>query len=463
MYIVFYVWFPELFHFPHVTHPLCIKVEIKVNESVVLQYVLFWSFVEMQLSPKHNQLYSTLLREYEDTRLQLAEARLHIDRMRFGRNVDLHRQYVIRHLHNKADGGNGPSTANDFNSNAGSFVHAAATISALSMSTPALPAAGGGRHNLHTGSTSGSATEIPALQQVKSPHGVWCSDPQIALMDKETQYSLSTSSVKPRDKIDIADASALSSSLWTGRCRGEQATDTGDHKQVTSTSRAVCSVPSGILTDCSAQEDGTTVFSMAASRPKMATKCNNSNKGFSVKNFTPNMTSNNDDSLSGLSSMEENFDSCSLKENLHDNSFETARNIKTNTSKDRVHTDLPTLQHSVNSDDIRAWLNEKWSGSATGVSAPSSINDIENSSKVLFNLRQQVKALTEHVLNNDESIEYLYNEILNIQYDHRRLAHLLSEALKNEDDLKLALHDQVTSISSRCNYDKSDNYLVSLF
>ena len=43
------------------------------------------------------QLYASLLREYEDTRHQLAEARLHIDRLRLGANIDIHRHYILNH------------------------------------------------------------------------------------------------------------------------------------------------------------------------------------------------------------------------------------------------------------------------------------------------------------------------------------------------------------------------------
>ena len=58
---------------------------------------------EARSSRKHKQLYVTLLREYEDTRLQLAEARLHIDRLRFGANVNINRHYVINHTRGPGD------------------------------------------------------------------------------------------------------------------------------------------------------------------------------------------------------------------------------------------------------------------------------------------------------------------------------------------------------------------------
>ena len=43
------------------------------------------------------QLYTSLLHEYEDTRHQLAEARLHIDRLRLGANVDIRKHYILNH------------------------------------------------------------------------------------------------------------------------------------------------------------------------------------------------------------------------------------------------------------------------------------------------------------------------------------------------------------------------------
>ena len=43
------------------------------------------------------QLYASLLHEYEETRHQLAEARLHIDRLRLGANVDIHKHYILNH------------------------------------------------------------------------------------------------------------------------------------------------------------------------------------------------------------------------------------------------------------------------------------------------------------------------------------------------------------------------------
>ena len=53
--------------------------------------------VECEEAERQRQLYSTLLREYEITRQQLAEARLHIDRLRFGAHVDVYKHYIITH------------------------------------------------------------------------------------------------------------------------------------------------------------------------------------------------------------------------------------------------------------------------------------------------------------------------------------------------------------------------------
>ena len=53
--------------------------------------------VECEEADRQRQLYSTLLREYEVTRQQLAEARLHIDRLRFGAHVDVYKHYIITH------------------------------------------------------------------------------------------------------------------------------------------------------------------------------------------------------------------------------------------------------------------------------------------------------------------------------------------------------------------------------
>lgn len=45
----------------------------------------------------NKQLYKSLLKDYEDALYQLAEARLHIDRLRFGAEVDINKHYIITH------------------------------------------------------------------------------------------------------------------------------------------------------------------------------------------------------------------------------------------------------------------------------------------------------------------------------------------------------------------------------
>ncbi|XP_003385954.1 PREDICTED: uncharacterized protein LOC100637037 [Amphimedon queenslandica] len=45
----------------------------------------------------NKQLYKSLLKDYEDALYQLAEARLHIDRLRFGADVDINKHYIITH------------------------------------------------------------------------------------------------------------------------------------------------------------------------------------------------------------------------------------------------------------------------------------------------------------------------------------------------------------------------------
>lgn len=53
--------------------------------------------IECKQTDRQRRLYSTLLREYEIIRQQLAEARLHIDRLRFGAHVDVYKHYIITH------------------------------------------------------------------------------------------------------------------------------------------------------------------------------------------------------------------------------------------------------------------------------------------------------------------------------------------------------------------------------
>lgn len=408
--------------------------------------------MQPQLTPRHNQLYTTLLREYEDTRLQLAEARLHIDRMRFGRNVDLHRQYVIRHLHNQ-DHNDGGDISVSYNSNGGSFVHSAATISALSMSTPALPSTivGGG---------NGVISDIES----HGGPGLWCSDPQISaaagLLDKETQYSLSSTSTLKPTKVDIADAlSLLSQAEGETQLPMKRGTaDADHHKAETATANNSMvtpnggSIPSDCNIDCSLpkQDYETTSTSTMYHQNTVSHGGEISSTGCNTLPGPSNKTGNRPTyTLTSNANMGRHFSSCSSDIQHTDSTPQNCQTMFTSQqSADDIPADLPMTQYSVKSDDIRAWLNEKWSGgSATGTSAaPStSILDIENSSKVLHSLRQQVKALTEHVLNNDESIEYLYNEILNIQYDHHRLVRRLNEILKDKEDVKLALQDQVIS------------------
>lgn len=45
----------------------------------------------------NKQLYKSLLKDYEDALYQLAEARLHIDRLRFGAEVDINKHFIITH------------------------------------------------------------------------------------------------------------------------------------------------------------------------------------------------------------------------------------------------------------------------------------------------------------------------------------------------------------------------------
>ena len=45
----------------------------------------------------NKQLYKSLLKDYEDALYQLAEARLHIDRLRFGADVNINKHYIITH------------------------------------------------------------------------------------------------------------------------------------------------------------------------------------------------------------------------------------------------------------------------------------------------------------------------------------------------------------------------------
>lgn len=51
----------------------------------------------MMQNENSKQLYKSLLKDYEDALYQLAEARLHIDRLRFGAQVDIKKHYRLTH------------------------------------------------------------------------------------------------------------------------------------------------------------------------------------------------------------------------------------------------------------------------------------------------------------------------------------------------------------------------------
>ena len=72
------------------------KKDEKIREEKILQLKDELK-AESKAKESHKLLYASLLREHKNTRQQLTEARLHIDRLRLGTNADIHRHCIITH------------------------------------------------------------------------------------------------------------------------------------------------------------------------------------------------------------------------------------------------------------------------------------------------------------------------------------------------------------------------------
>ena len=361
-------------------------------------------------SQKHKRLYSTLLREYEDTRLQLAEARLHIDKLRFGRNVDIQRHYIIRH-YSEGDYGNstGPvmpllcPSQSDKCFSSPSLTHSPSTTPNSPVSACCQQEDNDSDHELHPSNDQELHSSNDTLRAVP-----------LHRTDRGTQYSVaSLPSYNDTDivadmnilvphngrSVSLSDVRLLKNDKSFGKLRHPESSIISSDSREDRKCRSILHQATAGTEDIegnSAMRTDSKQHRKVFSDPLLLGRDSSTNNGStSLHRCRPSVTSKH---LTG----------------------EVEQNYQT----------IPSLT----SEDGRMWLNEDLSSS--------SLTNI--SLRKIHMLRQQILKLMDNVRNNEESIEYLYNELVNIQQEHAQLAHCVCQIMEGKDsNSKVSLQNQV--------------------
>ena len=419
-------------------------------------------------SRKGKWLYATLLQEYQDARLQLAEARTHIDRMRFGRNVDLHKRYVIRHL-----GSAGNAKGEEYQT--------VPQIGSQSLSSE--------QQQDHGGSSSVSSlnnASTVALVQLQQQDDL-CEQFPIDTADKATQYSVqSFSDMRIVADIEMNEPHNFSPSHHTFSidtdCQQAARTSTNSSglqvpgvycddaifDRLNEQPAINCPIRSYVMSigssngsnDSLLVEDSSQYNSPAQQRQHQSlTTCNNSQSSEPGSSYHSSYSQQGpataNSSGTAMYRNDETVDSCRQELHpwtvaVHHQSSSVVQSDSTpikspyrfvtsrcsNGENDEVIKVQQVPSSPVFLEDGCGWLNEE---------LISSLSSSDGSSKKIHTLRQQILELTKNVQNNEKSIGYLCNELLNIQRDHSLLAQCVSQIMDKEEKRhsKFALRDEV--------------------
>ncbi len=421
-------------------------IEISYNARSIL-INNYYHLIKMQYSQKHRRLYATLLREYEDTRLQLAEARLHIDRLRFGRNVDIHNHYVIRHgrerLRDRPHCRSDTSLANNLSSDCTPsrdvlFRDQAGFKDKCTQYSPSCFSMGM--------DIVGDSSEITA-NAANSPSYI---------------YSFSTPEVDDRSRGSTPNHTTDLRSASTGDNKHEEGDNNGCWSSIThQETQRNNQEPNS---PCNDQEEYSKSYVLVTgSSLSIGSNCTSSSQKRGEDHPVDSLQQNGINSTGDLAATS-SANTTVPPGGVHNDASGKNHAVSTGeiSKGNRIDSPKPTIEsplikgpkdsndqilgpHTTTTatilspilEDGHLWLNEELSTFASS-------SDDDSCCKV-YKLRRHIGKLVDHIRNQDKSIEYLHAELLNIQQEHYQLARCVNEILRRQDNEneKAALHSEV--------------------
>ena len=426
----------------------------------------------MQYSQKHRRLYATLLREYEDTRLQLAEARLHIDRLRFGRNVDIQNHFVIRHGRERLRDRHCRSES--------SLANSLSSYCTPSRDVRMLFRDQAGFKDQCTQYSPSSCLavgmDIVGDSSEMAPNAA--NNPSYTYSFSTPEVDDQSRSSTPNHKTDLRSASA-------GDNKHEEGGKNGCWGSIThqETQRNNQDPNSSYLKPCNDQNDDSYSKSyvlVTGSSLSIDSNCTLSSQKKDKNDPVDSLQHNIINSTGNLAANSSAITTISPG-GVHSNASGKHHQVLTGEISKGSHIDSPKptmesplmkgpkrFRDSINDqilgphptttanilspilEDGHLWLNEELSTFASS-------SDDDSSTKV-YKLRRHIGKLVEHIRNQDRSIEYLHAELLNIQHEHYQLARCVNEILRRQDNEteKTALHNEVCNYVYICVYYMGD-------